>query len=222
MLVGALVFALALGAYVVAAAHDPRHLWSMIDLQVYRWGGEMARHHRNVYDLQFEGFLSFTYTPLAVLAFELMSHLSLGVLRFVMTGASIAALVGALWVAFGLAGVSERGKRAGLALGTAGVVLGLEPVAQTLGFGQVNLLLMLLVLVDLAQPDGRRWKGAGVGLAAAIKLTPAIFVGYLLLNRPPEPIHALDLATRIAAMDGNYHGISQLPDPRRLRELRRQ
>src|SRR5207302_8706753 len=92
MLVGALVFALALGAYVVAAAHDPRHLWSMIDLQVYRWGGEMARHHRNVYDLQFEGFLSFTYTPLAVLAFELMSHLSLGVLRFVMTGSSLAAL----------------------------------------------------------------------------------------------------------------------------------
>src|SRR5207244_8037628 len=52
-----------------------------------------------------------------------------------------------------------------------------------LGFGQVNLLLMLLVLVDLAQPDGRRWKGAGVGLAAAIKLTPAIFIGYLVLTR---------------------------------------
>ena len=177
------MFAVALGAYVVAAVHDPQHLWSMIDLQVYRWGGEIARQHRNVYDLEYGGFLSFTYTPLAVLAFELMSHLSLGVLRFVMTAASIAALLGALWVAFGLAGVSDRGKRAGLALGTAGVVLGLEPVAQTLGFGQVNLLLMLLVLVDLAQPDGRRWKGAGVGLAAAIKLTPAIFIGYLVLTR---------------------------------------
>jgi alpha-1,2-mannosyltransferase len=180
------VFALALGAYVVAAVHDPRHLWSMIDLQVYRWGGEMARLHRNVYDLKFEGFLSFTYTPLAVLAFELMSHLSLGVLRFVMTGASLAALVGALWVAFGLAGLdgpTQRGMRAGLTLGTAGVVLGLEPVAQTLGFGQINLLLMALVLVDLAQPDDRRWKGAGVGLAAAIKLTPAIFIGYLVLTR---------------------------------------
>ena len=167
----------------MAAVHDPRHLWNMIDLQVYRWGGEMARQHRNVYDLKFEGFLSFTYTPLAVLAFELMSHLSLGVLRFVMTGASIAALLGALWVAFGLAGMSERRMRVGLTLGTAGVVLGLEPVAQTLGFGQINLLLMLLVLVDLSQPDGRRWNGAGVGLAAAIKLTPAIFIGYLVLTR---------------------------------------
>jgi alpha-1,2-mannosyltransferase len=158
----------------------------MIDLQVYRWGGEMARHHRNVYDLKFEGFLSFTYTPLAVLAFELMSHLSLGVLRFVLTGASIGALLGALWVAFGMAGVAgagQRGIRAGLTFATAGVVLGLEPVTQTLGFGQINLLLMVLVLADLAQPDGRRWKGAGVGLAAAVKLTPAIFIGYLVLTR---------------------------------------
>jgi len=123
---------------------------------------------------------------MAVLAFELMSHLSLGVLRFVMTGASLAALLGALWVAFGLAGLSgasQRGRRAGLTLGTAGLVLGLEPVTQTLGFGQINLLLMVLVLLDLAQPDGGRWKGAGVGLAAAIKLTPAIFIGYLVLTR---------------------------------------
>jgi alpha-1,2-mannosyltransferase len=103
-----------------------------------------------------------------------------------MTGASLAALVVALWVAFGLAGVSgaeQRPRRVGLTLGTAGLVLGLEPVMQTLGFGQINLLLMALVLVDLAQPDSRRWKGAGVGLAAAIKLTPAIFVAYLVLTR---------------------------------------
>ncbi len=155
----------------------------MIDLQVYRWGGEMARQHRNVYDLKFEGFLSFTYTPLAVMAFEAMSHLSLGALRFVMTGASIGALAGALWVAWGLAGVTSLPTRAGLALGSSGVALGLEPVAQTLGFGQINLLLLFLILVDLALPDRRRWKGAGVGLAAAIKLTPAIFIAYLALTR---------------------------------------
>jgi alpha-1,2-mannosyltransferase len=155
----------------------------MIDLQVYRWGGEMARQHRNVYDLKFEGFLSFTYTPLALLAFEAMSRLSVGALRFIITGASIAALVGALWVAWGLAGVTKPATRAGLALGVAGIALGLEPVAQTLGFGQINLLLMFVVLADLAQADSRRWKGAGVGLATAIKLTPAIFIGYLLLTR---------------------------------------
>ena len=173
----------ALAAYVAAAAHDPRHLWSMIDLQVYRWGGEMARHGRNAYDLKFEGFLSFTYTPLALLVFAVMSELSLAVLRFVMTGASIAALVGVGWLAWGLAGVRERPLRVGLTLGLAGLALGLEPVSQTLGFGQVNLLLMLAVVADLAASDRRRFKGAGVGLATAVKLTPAIFIGYLVLTR---------------------------------------
>ena len=41
----------------------------------------------------------------------------------------------------------------------------LEPVWQNLTFGQVNLLLMLAVLVDLVRPD-RRWSGLLLGLAA--------------------------------------------------------
>ncbi|HEY2666232.1 MAG TPA: glycosyltransferase 87 family protein [Actinomycetota bacterium] len=180
---GALIFVVCLGAYIATAAHDSAHHWRMIDLQVYRWAGEMARQHRNVYDLKYRGFLSFTYTPLALLVFEPLSPFRVGALRFIITGASIAALLGALWVAWGLAGVTRPEARAGLALGVAGLALGLEPVAQTLGFGQINLLLTFLILVDLAQPDVRRWKGAGVGLAAAIKLTPAIFVGYLVLTR---------------------------------------
>ncbi|HLI56207.1 MAG TPA: glycosyltransferase 87 family protein, partial [Actinomycetota bacterium] len=38
-------------------------------------------------------------------------------------------------------------------------------------------------LIDLCQPDDRRWKGLGIGLAAAIKLTPGIFIAFLLLTR---------------------------------------
>ena len=179
---GAVVFAAALGAYIAAAHANTPQNWSMIDLQVYRWGGLMARQHRAVYDLKFEGFLSFTYTPFAVLIFEVMSNLSLGALRFAVTGLSIGALLGALWVAWGLAGVSGR-TRAGLVLGTAGLAFGLEPVMQTLGFGQINLLLMFLVVADLAQSDNHAGKGIGVGVAAAVKLTPGIFIGYLLLTR---------------------------------------
>ena len=180
---GAGIFVAAVAAFVVGVHHDPRHLWNLIDLEVYRWGGEMARHHLNVYDLKFHGILSFTYTPLALLAFEVMSFASLPVLRVVMTAASIGALVGVLWVAWGLAGVTRPSTRAGLSLGLAGVALGLEPVSQTLFFGQVNLLLLLLVVADLAASDRRRWKGVGVGLASAIKLTPAIFIVYLLVTR---------------------------------------
>ena len=52
--------------------------------------------------------------------------------------------------------------------------------------GQVNLALMALIIWDLCQPDtaaSRWWKGAGVGIAAGIKLVPLIFIPYLLLTR---------------------------------------
>ncbi|HET9650190.1 MAG TPA: glycosyltransferase 87 family protein [Microlunatus sp.] len=73
---------------------------------------------------------------------------------------------------------APRGWRLGL-LGIA-VVIAVEPIRTTLGYGQVNTILMALVVADLL-PDRRdRWKrfpqGVLTGLAASIKLTPALFV----------------------------------------------
>jgi alpha-1,2-mannosyltransferase len=76
-----------------------------------------------------------------------------------------------------------RGWKLGL-LGVA-VVLAVEPIRTTLGYGQVNTLLMALVVADLLPdrpgPDGtlprrRIPQGTLIGLAAAIKLTPMLFV----------------------------------------------
>lgn len=59
----------------------------------------------------------------------------------------------------------------------------LEPFRQTLSFGQINIYLALLVAVDLLilRRRGSKWTGAGIGLATAIKLTPGIFIIYLLV-----------------------------------------
>ena len=59
----------------------------------------------------------------------------------------------------------------------------LEPFTQSVGFAQVNTAMMALVMIDVAAPDS--WKGRGVasGLAAAIKLTPAIAILIFLLRR---------------------------------------
>lgn len=59
----------------------------------------------------------------------------------------------------------------------------LEPFNQSVGFAQVNTAMMALVMIDVAAPDS--WKGRGVasGLAAAIKLTPAIAILIFLLRR---------------------------------------
>ncbi|MEU7586730.1 glycosyltransferase 87 family protein [Micromonospora sp. NPDC049230] len=63
------------------------------------------------------------------------------------------------------------------------LLAGLNPVRDTVSFGQVNLLLVALVYLDLWLVErGSRLAGVGVGLAAAVKLTPAVFIGYLLVT----------------------------------------
>jgi len=59
----------------------------------------------------------------------------------------------------------------------------LEPFRQTLSFGQINIYLTLLVALDLLVLGrrGSKWTGVGIGLATAIKLTPGIFIIYLLV-----------------------------------------
>ena len=72
-----------------------------------------------------------------------------------------------------------------LALLGIAVVLAVEPIRTTLGYGQVNTLLMVLVVADLlpAAPGRRRRipPGALIGLAAAVKLTPALFMVFAFL-----------------------------------------
>ena len=64
-------------------------------------------------------------------------------------------------------------------LATCAAALWLEPVVMTLFFGQLNLVLLAVVMVDLSRSDSARWKGIGIGIAAGIKLTPLVFIPYL-------------------------------------------
>ncbi|MFD8547047.1 glycosyltransferase 87 family protein [Streptomyces sp. NPDC059649] len=81
-----------------------------------------------------------------------------------------------------VAGLRRAARIAPVVLVVTALGLWLEPVFQTFVFGQVNLALTCLVLWDLARPDGARGKGFATGLAAGIKLTPAIFAVYLLIT----------------------------------------
>jgi alpha-1,2-mannosyltransferase len=61
----------------------------------------------------------------------------------------------------------------------------MEPVRETVNFGQVNLVLLALVAFDVLvlMRGGHRLSGIGIGLATAIKLTPGVFIIYLLVTR---------------------------------------
>ncbi|MGD9959419.1 glycosyltransferase 87 family protein [Nocardioides sp.] len=121
--------------------------------------------------------LSFTYPPFAALVMVPLALVPGCLAAAFVTGASVAALAATVRVV--RIALARPAPGWLVALVTVGA-LALEPVWQNLTFGQVNLVLMLAVVLDLLRPD-RRWCGVLIGIAAAVKLTPLVFVLLLLL-----------------------------------------
>src|SRR5262249_41678982 len=156
-----------------------------VDLQVYRRGGAAVLHDGSrLYQLRFGG-LPFTYPPFAAMVFTGLAVVPWKVAVTVLTGASVLALPAALYLVLRLPGpsrMSAAGPAWKLALALATAALWLEPARATLGYGQVDILLTAAVLYDLSLPDTAQGKGLLIGLAAGLKLTPAIFAVYLLIT----------------------------------------
>lgn len=184
LVIGAAVFVASAAGRVVLDLTTSSQKWSMLDLQIYRWAGLVVRHSGDLYGDHFPyHHLRFTYPPMTGIIFAVLSLLPMPVLGWLFTGASITSLVAIFWLTWGVLGYRQASIRAGMTLFAAGVALWFGPVQQTLGFGQVNLMLMLVIIADFSLPDSSWVKGAGVGLAAGFKLTPLIFIPYLLLTR---------------------------------------
>jgi Glycosyltransferase family 87 len=195
---GLVVFAAVAASYLAYRLSHPLN-WTLdpVDLRVYRAGGLITRHLPPPYDprlahplYQWPGLaglhLKFTYTPFAAALFAVVSFIPWRDLPNVSVAVNVAALLATVWFSFGALGWRRSPARAGLTLLTTAAVLWTEPVLRTIFLGQVNLVLMALIIWDLGQPDTRAsrwWKGFGVGVAAGIKLVPLIFIPYLLLTR---------------------------------------
>jgi alpha-1,2-mannosyltransferase len=193
LLIGGLVaFGAALLWFLFSAVAKPGWGFSPVDMGVYRSAGLAIRHVRPfyhphlaspLYDRLFYNGDPFDYPPFAALPFAVLSYLSVRALAELAAVADVLALLGAVWVTFGALGHRRGAGRLGLTLLAAAAVFFTEPVQRTMYLGQVEIVLMALVMWDMCQPDTRRWKGAGVGLAAGIKLLPLLFIPYLLLTR---------------------------------------
>ena len=126
----------------------------------------------------------FTYTPLAawlIAPLTRMSYQSATVLLVVATPLCAAVTAYAALRRLGAGNRTAHGLAPWLALIA---VVALEPFPKTMEYAQVNAILMALVAVDLlAVPGHSRWRGVLSGLAAAIKLTPAVAILVLLARR---------------------------------------
>ena len=150
----------------------------MVDLEVYRHAGLVLLAGGNFYDLP--GPLQFLYPPFAAVLAVPLALLPTTVVQLGWTAAGALALV-AILHRFGLQSWL-------LSVASAVAVYVVEPIVQTLAFGQLGIFLVALIVLDLVPGPrvfSRRLLPEGVltGIASAIKLTPAIFVVYLLVVR---------------------------------------
>lgn len=162
-----------------------------VDIQVYLMG---ARHlmSAQLYSLYLPGVhLPFTYPPFSTLFFWPLTLMPTGVATVVWALINLAALIVIIAVTLLSVHPEQRADGAGVPWALVGVLVGpavlLEPVMLDMSFGQINLVLVALILVDVTTrvSVGQHTlpRGMGIGIAAAIKLVPLIFVPFLLVTR---------------------------------------
>lgn len=164
------------------------HWWNgYIDLQVYRngarvWldGGELYGPMPPVFGIG----LPFTYPPLAALFFAPLALMPLVLAEVLVLATSITALGITLWLV--LARIRpELDRLTVLPLVIAAVAAAgfLEPVRQTYGFGQINLVLMAAIALDCLARKPFWPRGMLIGIAVSVKLIPAGYLLYFLLRK---------------------------------------
>ena len=167
------------------AGGDP---FLMVDLAVYVDG---ARHLTDgtLYDFFSEPLhLPFTYPPFSAMIFTPLTWLPWTVVRVLWQLASFGAIALIAYCTLRLLG--RAGPKAqqpiahlrGIVVTVTALALWLEPVRTTFNYGQINLFLCALLLAGAIA--SKEWlAGASVGLAAGIKLTPAITGLYYLMQK---------------------------------------
>ena len=204
LLVAVPLLALALAGLVVHTGG--RH----IDLEVYRFGVQAWLAGGDLYGplpetsghivlpFIYPPFAALLMVPLAVVPWPVawvgllaVSALALGATLYVVArrmwpGGGPPGALSVAVLALPLCLLVEPGRAVDFDVAPEGVqraTLGLEPVLQTLEFGQINLVLMALVALDCLVERPRWRRGVLIGIAAAVKLTPAAFVLFFLLRK---------------------------------------
>ncbi|MEV3904191.1 glycosyltransferase family 87 protein [Mycobacterium sp. NPDC050551] len=153
-----------------------------LDLSVFRDAGYAIVRNLPLYSEQFpsaSGF-RFIYPPFAAILFAPMVAVPFAVLQIGWSALNLFLLWWILRTVLARLRVPSTNWAAVAALGPA---LVLEPIRSNFEFGQINIVLMALVVADCFGVLPRRFRGIGIGIAAGVKITPAAFGLVLLLRR---------------------------------------
>jgi alpha-1,2-mannosyltransferase len=181
----------------VAAARN-----GYFDLKVYYGAMDYwVNRGGDIYDYLVPGTpYGFTYPPFAAALMTPMALIGWHTAIAISVTMNVLALLAILtWLVGPI--IKRQGWQFWFAMAIAmGLVAAFEPVRETVNFGQVNILLLFLVVGDVLMlvRGGSRLGGIGIGLATAIKLTPGIFIVYLLVTRRGRAA-AVSAATAAAA-----------------------
>lgn len=186
---GWLLLGLSVAAYLAISRtlfHQPFHVGPrelrFFDLRVYRGAARRILLDAALYHRPIIHRLGFTYPPAAALLLAPLGLLPLRADEVIASALNVLALVWIVAASLRLAQVDlPRLARWSLAAGAAAGLLWLEPVTVTLGYGQIDLLIVSLVILDLARGLDARGAGIAIGIAAGLKLTPLVFLVFLAL-----------------------------------------
>ncbi|AQA04839.1 alpha-(1-2)-phosphatidylinositol mannosyltransferase [Mycobacterium sp. MS1601] len=182
-----------------------------IDIDVYRMGGRAWLDGQPLYadGATFHTLggidLPFTYPPLSAVVFAPFAWLPLPAASAVMTLITLVLLVVSTVIVLNRLDFWADGpdrtwvRRTFVAMAAVALAVShLEPLRANFEFGQINVVLMTLVIADLV-PRRTPWpRGLLLGLAIALKLTPAVFLVYLALRRDGRAA-VVAIATFVAA-----------------------
>jgi alpha-1,2-mannosyltransferase len=177
--IAALAGVAALATYLWSRLPGPDAHWPLWDVSVYHWAGVEVARDAALY--AHSAPYHFTYPPFDGALLGIAGESPAIYLKIAISSASAVSLITLSALSLGAAGVRRRPE---LVIAVAAPALLTVPVAVTLHLGETDLIVTALVAADvLRRRDGGHWQGVGVGLAAAIKLTPLIFVVYLAATR---------------------------------------
>jgi alpha-1,2-mannosyltransferase len=178
---GLIVLGLSLIGYVQFVRAYPQ---TGFDLTMYRGALHAFADGLPVYKHGFFDGLPYTYPPITLPALlPLIVGQSITPAHDGLVLVGILAMMIILWLTTKMLGYRGNAGRLGIVAMTGGVMLWTEPYWWNFDLGQINLLVLLPIVIDLALPDRSRFKGIGIGIATASKLLPGLFIVYLLITR---------------------------------------